>query len=103
GTVNDAMALGIELSPSSVLKRSIGTRRRRYIGKSSSRISATLDKTAAASQRLIPTGGQSGLLMRLATESVSSHVRMKSFPRLWNWNRRVAGVGDFYVRLNTSF
>jgi hypothetical protein len=42
-------------------------------------ISAKAVGAGAASQRLIPTGERSGLLMRTATtESVSLRVRMKS-------------------------
>ena len=49
------------------------------------------------SQRLIPTGEQSGLQTHIATtESVSLFVRMKSGPRLWNLNQRPALAANWF-------
>jgi len=40
----------------------------------------------------IPMDEQSGLLMRIATASVTLCAAMRSSPHFWNWQRRFAKI-----------
>jgi hypothetical protein len=61
------------------------------------------DGAWAGPQRLIPTGERSGSLTRIATVNASSFARMKSWPRLLNWNQRSALAANSLDKLARFF